>query len=79
MPNPHCPKCGSFRSPVPPVTGLFDSALPFPSIDDPFARFHRESREREAKAVRRGVCREVGAERRRRVEFTIQALKAATQ
>lgn len=72
MAHARCTNCGCYRSPVIEAPGLFDAPLPFPTIDDPFAAFHRRSREREARAVATQV---VGAERRLRTTFTNNALK----
>lgn len=58
-----------------PQADLFGSALPFPAANDDFARFHRESRQREAEARRKGVCRAIGAERHARRDFTLRCLK----
>ena len=61
-----------------PQADLFGGPLPIPAVDDRFSAFHRESQRREAEARRRGVCRVVGAERRRRYDFTHASLKGAT-
>lgn len=79
MPQRHCPKCGAFQVTPTPQADLFGSALPFPAANDDFARFHRESRQREAEARRKGVCRLVGAERRSRYDFTHASLRGANQ
>lgn len=73
----HCPKCGSYQSPRPEQADLFMSraGLPVPPSNDAFAQYHAASRQREAEAKRRAVCRAVGAERRARIEFTNQALR----
>lgn len=68
-----CANCGCFREPVR-DRDLFDAPLPVPSVNDPWAAFIRESQRREALARRRGVTREIGAERRARSAFTHQAL-----
>lgn len=71
-----CTNCGCFRAPVPvvPQGDLFGTVLPFPSVEDPFAAFHRRSRDREALAARQRRDRDVGAERQARRDFTLQAL-----
>lgn len=69
-----CRKCGCFREPVR-DRDLFDAPLPVPAVTDRFAAFHRESRQREAEARRRGVTRQIGAERRARFDFTHHYLK----
>jgi hypothetical protein len=73
MPVVRCANCGCFREPVRDAD-LFDAPLPVPSVSDPFAAFHRESHRRERAARKRGVTREIGAERRLRSAFTHQAL-----
>ena len=74
-----CTNCGCFRAPVPvvPQGDLFGTVLPFPTIEDPFSAFHRQSREREAQAARHRRDRDVGAERQARRTFTLQALAKA--
>lgn len=57
-----------------PQGDLFGGALP-PAPMSAFSAFHRESRQREAEAVRRGVTRQIGAERRARYEFTHDSLR----
>lgn len=74
MDQRHCPRCGGFLTTCTPEPSLFDTHLPFPSVDDRFAAFHRESQRREASARKRGVTRQIGAERRARSAFTHQAL-----
>ena len=74
MPHARCRNCGCFREPVR-DPGLFDAPLPVPSVSDPFAAFHRESRAREAQARKRGVTRQIGAERQARRDFTHRYLK----
>lgn len=72
----HCNRCGGFVTPKPETRDLFltRGGLPIPPATDPFATFHAESRKREERAMRRGVCRQVGAERRARFAFTHKAL-----
>lgn len=72
-----CTNCGCFRAPVPTVLqgDLFGTVLPFPSAEDPFAGFHRRSREREALAAAGRHDRAVGAERQARRAFTLQCLQ----
>lgn len=72
MPHARCRNCGCFREPVRDAD-LFDAPLPVPAMSA-FSAFHRESQRREALARRRGVNREIGAERRARSAFTHQAL-----
>lgn len=71
-----CSNCGCFRIPVPAVAqgDLFGTVLPFPTATDPFAVFHRQSRDREALAARLRRDRDVGAERQARRNFTLRAL-----
>lgn len=68
-----CKNCGCFREPVR-DRDLFDAPLPVPPMS-PFASFHRDSQHREAEARKRGVTRQIGAERRARFDFTTQALR----
>ncbi|WP_420478260.1 hypothetical protein [Brevundimonas sp. FT23028] len=72
----HCPKCGSFTSPMPEQRALFQTrgGLPLPANDNGFHSFHAASQRREDEARRKGVCRAVGAERRARRDFTTAAL-----
>lgn len=72
-----CRRCGCFREPVRDAD-LFDAPLPVPSVTDPHATFIRDSHRREAAAVRRGVTRAVGAERRLRSATTHLALWRAS-
>ena len=71
-----CRRCGCFRGPVR-AADLFDAPLPVPAVTDPFAAFIRESLAREAQARKRGVTRQIGAERQARYEFTHASLKGA--
>lgn len=75
----HCNRCGGFVTPQPETRDLFltRGGLPIPPAADPFAAFHAESRKREERAMRRGVCRQVGAERQQRREFTLAALRGS--
>ena len=77
----HCPKCGSFTSPMPEQRALFQTrgGLPLPANDNGFHGFHAASMAREAEARRKGICRTVGAERRARRDFTNAALRGAIQ
>lgn len=75
MPQRHCPKCGGFQVTPSPQPSLFDRPLPVRAADDPFAAFHRESLAREAQARKRGVTRQIGAERQARYDFTHRYLK----
>lgn len=78
MPHARCKNCGCFREPVR-DRDLFDAPLPVPSVNDPHSQFIRDSQRREAEAVRRGVTRQIGAERRARYEFTHASLRGASQ
>lgn len=79
MPQRHCPKCGAFQVTPTPQADLFGGPLPVPGVSDPFAAFHRESQRREAEARRRGINRQIGAERRARRDFTHQSLRGTSQ
>lgn len=70
----HCPRCGGFTSPQPENRSLLmtRAGLPLPPAGDLFASFHAASLDREAEAKRRGVTRQIGAERRARYAFTHQ-------
>ena len=70
-----CRNCGCFRPPVVDEPDLFAGALPFPTADDPFLAFHRESQRRERKAAKLRRDREVGAERQARRAFTLRCLQ----
>lgn len=76
MPHARCRNCGCFREPVRDAD-LFDAPLPVPSVSDPFSAFHRDSQRREAEARKRGVTRQIGAERQVRREFTHASLKGS--
>lgn len=60
-----------------PQTDLFGGPLPVPSVSDPFAAFHRDSQRREAEARKRGVTRQIGAERQSRYAFTHASLRGS--
>jgi hypothetical protein len=76
VPHARCQRCGCFREPVR-DRGLFDAPLPVPSVKDPWAAFIRDSQRREAEARKRGVTRQIGAERRARRDFTHASLRGA--
>lgn len=73
----HCPRCGSYCTPAPENRSLLmtRAGLPLPPAGDPFFAVIAQSQKREAEALSKARCRDVGAERKARFAFTHQALR----
>jgi hypothetical protein len=52
------------------------AGLPLPPAGDPFFAVIAQSQKREAEALSKARCRDVGAERKARRDFTHQALRS---